>query len=1208
MLVLCGVVIAADYPGWFTEREVIDSDRSASDYDPVNQGQVKWIAAKAYDEIAEKLPSADLASLQEVLDAFPAGNNYHPANLGMLKAAAEPLYDVLITEGYANVYPWVGGTAADYKMANQGQLKKLFAFDLDVDNDADGLLDWWAALYGVSGGEADADGDGLANADEYANGTDPTDADGDDDDLSDGQEIAYGTDPFVADSDGDGLSDGEEVNSYGSSPTTVAWEDGGVAGLLRVARWNNLEGNHTLSLIGSDSFGGEADAYTWVDQTEFVEESGNYYGTRMRGTLRIPTDGTYTFYLTCDNAAEVWLSESESPYDRELLINVDSYTGYQNLTSDQVIGVTSELSSNQVCYLEILHKENVGSGHVTLWWTRPGETEPEIIGSDYLRSYAQPEDDADMDGLPDAWETANGLDPTDGTGGGYADADGDTWSDLEEYRQGYDPMSSDADADGLKDNHEETITLTDPDDADSDDDGVMDRVSLLTINGADYVDFYSCDSYSQWSTNGNSAVLSQVLNFDPNSYVCYEMNIETAGMYQVTVHCSWSNGVPSIAERPLMDFAMDDNALDTASGDDSGVYTFFTPWLIVGSHELECEPTWYTWLADSLSIDLIEVSMIDGADSDGDGIQDWVEAQLGADVDSDGDGISDTDEISFYGSDPLCDDTDGDGLSDSEELEYGTDLLDSDSDDDGVLDGEEVDEINTDPLTAEFDGTSVMVDGCTGSEVVGTTGSWEVDGSALSAESVRGSIEYSLNFPTNEIYCLNINATHSWSSSSCSPATVMDTSHLQIYVDEVYVGSYELVAAAGVYVDVRAFLPAMPSGDHNIRIFWENVYDRLSLTVVSLELQSFGGADADGNGVKDWIETSIAATAGVDEMTESYVSPVCLEGDARYAEFTTLQSASSNQQSAITCGAGDRWYADLDLDGETNTTATISFQNGTLTRSVSIDWAEYILSDHDGETLRVRKGDSIKFGDDGDDGEAFTLTVGTNSLVSGNGAALVYTFSEAGTFTVSGESASMSVQVIAPAFPDESPACLVGRTRSWSFEGMNSNLVYEVDDTVDLSVSSQSLTTNNTQKTTVSLLANATNGDHMLLARLYEGGPILDSIQLDTFWVQNAVDGYFYTVETYEDSELWEVQSIVKNLPDSVDLQISVLIAGVTFDDYTIERWLTNADYDEIGEYSFRLFHPDEHDGSVCHTFKAYQDGDYIGTAYSGGEDDIEEE
>ena len=74
-----------------------------------------------------------------------------------------------------------------------------------------------------------------------------------------------------------------------------------------------------------------------------------------------------------------------------------------------------------------------------LWWTRPGASEPEVVGSDYLHSYVQPEDDQDADGLPDAWEISVGLDPTDAAGGGYADTDHDSLNDIDEYQRGLNP-------------------------------------------------------------------------------------------------------------------------------------------------------------------------------------------------------------------------------------------------------------------------------------------------------------------------------------------------------------------------------------------------------------------------------------------------------------------------------------------------------------------------------------------------------------------------------------------------------------------------------------------------------------------------------------------------------------------------------------------------------------------------------------------------
>jgi hypothetical protein len=215
-------------------------------------------------------------------------------------------------------------------------------------------------------------------------------------------------------------------------------------------------------------------------------------------------------------------------------------------------------------------------------------------------------------------------------------------------------------------------------------------------------------------------------------------------------------------------------------------------------------------------------------------------------------------------------------------------------------------------------------------------------------------------------------------------------------------------------------------------------------------------------------------------------------------------------------------------------------------------------------------------------------------------------FDEAGTYTINGEyrkgrdtvSVGATIEVVGGSFEGDNPACLLGQTRTWTFEGMPSNVVYEVDGSVGMSVLGTSPSTNNYQRTTLSLKASDDNREHIIVARVSEGGPILAAKRLDACWIQNAADGYFWTVDWFEDSELWEVESIQRNLPDTVDLRIKVYVGGVTFDDYTLERRVTNADYDETGTYNFRLFHPNDAQSSVCHTFIAYQEGHVIGDEF----------
>lgn len=94
-------------------------------------------------------------------------------------------------------------------------------------------------------------------------------------------------------------------------------------------------------------------------------------------------------------------------------------------------------------------------------------------------------------------------------------------------------------------------------------------------------------------------------------------------------------------------------------------------------------------------------------DSDGDGLIDSLEVQIGTDPydpDTDKDGLSDGEEYNIHKTDPLNPDTDWDGLKDGAEvLTYTTNPLDRDTDKGGVADGHEVIEDNTDPLNGKDD-------------------------------------------------------------------------------------------------------------------------------------------------------------------------------------------------------------------------------------------------------------------------------------------------------------------------------------------------------------------------------------------------------------------------------------------------------------------------------------------------------------------------
>ena len=462
--------------------------------------------------------------------------------------------------------------------------------------------------------------------------------------------MVEGTDPLNADTDRDGVSDGQEV-AQGSSLLIPMQKEGGRSGVLQVERWYNIEGDTIAALTADWRYGATPDDVVLSETTQYVPAATNMnladqYGVRMRGTITAPVSGEYVFHLTGDDNAQVWLSETESPYERKLLLDLRGWTDYQDLGDADAVSATLELSGNQTCYVEILLKELTSPEHVSLWWTLPGETEPEIIGSQFLHSYVQPADDSDGDGLPDAWENEVGFgDPNQPNGGGLRDADGDAYSDYEEYMNNTDPTVADEDSDGLSGGDEASITLTDPTLADTDGDGTNDLTSALFIAGADYTAQGDTHIWSTWSNDGTNATVTEA-HSDP--WVSYVLPVTNAGMYRLAINTTYGRAYNGVGDEVTLILEIDGIELGELwmnHSDALPTYACFTPWLSAGEHTLKLTVRYDKWEAVAFQINDIELGAIDGADADGNGLQDWVEAILAKGFDTDGDGLSDADEL-----------------------------------------------------------------------------------------------------------------------------------------------------------------------------------------------------------------------------------------------------------------------------------------------------------------------------------------------------------------------------------------------------------------------------------------------------------------------------------------------------------------------------------------------------------------------------------
>ena len=123
-------------PTWWTTQNVLDTTKTANDYAALNQGQLKSIAKKAITEMNTKLPGGAGTELNALLTSWAtpnaARNDFQAVNVGQVKALAKKFYDRLNAVGVTTPYPWSTVTTddKDYALANIGQVKKAFAFEV----------------------------------------------------------------------------------------------------------------------------------------------------------------------------------------------------------------------------------------------------------------------------------------------------------------------------------------------------------------------------------------------------------------------------------------------------------------------------------------------------------------------------------------------------------------------------------------------------------------------------------------------------------------------------------------------------------------------------------------------------------------------------------------------------------------------------------------------------------------------------------------------------------------------------------------------------------------------------------------------------------------------------------------------------------------------------------------------------------------------
>ncbi len=502
------------------------------------------------------------------------------------------------------------------------------------DADGDGLSDEFElGLPGFNPFKADSDGDGLSDKYELQTSfTDPGYRDTDRDGLNDYQEVVlFKTDPKNPDTDFDGLTDYQEAAIYGTNPFELDTDGDGLDDAFEVKKsWDisTVTPSVTSVIIGgveyndhTDPLNPDTDGDGLLDGEE--GERGIYYGPdalfdsaneinpETGGSSRDPNNPR-------EGAAPIIFNYGYThPLDNDT--DDDSYEQLWNGTiSPRRLFLRSMTDGDEIFgqWITFINKD----GEPTLNLTRTNPVNPDTDGDT-----GRPSD----------------FDPAHAPNNLFLNSDG--------YELALNPP-------------------TDPNDGDSDDDGLIDGLEGTLLPYSNHTHYLNPDT----DGDGLGDLQEVLLNSNPRE--------------------------------PDTDGDM------VSDGDE--FFVFGTEPFLPDSD--------FDGLSDGEEIFIFH-SNPRQQDSDGDGLLDGDEVlkygTYPVDEDSDNDGLTDYDEIMIFGTDPRVDDTDGDGLLDGEETnQFKTDPLKWDTDNDSILylnasglytfplsDGDEVNVYHTNPLLVDSD-------------------------------------------------------------------------------------------------------------------------------------------------------------------------------------------------------------------------------------------------------------------------------------------------------------------------------------------------------------------------------------------------------------------------------------------------------------------------------------------------------------------------
>jgi PKD repeat protein len=296
-------------------------------------------------------------------------------------------------------------------------------------------------------------------------------------------------------------------------------------------------------------------------------------------------------------------------------------------------------------------------------------------------------------------------------------------------------------------------------------------------------------------------------------------------------------------------------------------------------------------------------------------------------------------------------------------------------------------------------------------------------------------------------------------------------------------------------------------------------------------------------------------------------------------------------------GANNKWFADVPISPDAATNLTFSFQNGAETVQKTVTWLPTNVITDDDMTIRLNDSLRLTGYPTGNSAGTVSITVDGQTYNTAANTPVVHKFETAGTFTVNATftpdgggdpvTGQMDVKVVSSSFSGGA-TCYLNVARVWENPDLADESVLEADSHISFFVDDM----DPTGKELDLLIKESKIG--YIVARLGEDGPIQAATTV-TPLVATVSNVRFTTLEVFEDnSAMVEGVIALTEVPDDLRIHLKIFVAGITFDDGTIERWVTADDFDENGIYRYRFIRDEGAYAGNCHTIKFYQGDDYL--------------